>query len=221
MSAVVAIVRKTSLVTDAQVAAACKALQIQVSRDVAPAWGFDAKIVATTRPPKGAWVVSLVNHVDIANALGYHDTSNHRTDGTPIGFVGIADDQKYGLSWTVTLGHEVIEMGVDPTCSVVMPFPGGRSVALEPCDPPEADALGYRINGVLMTDFVLPAWFTGRGSRYDFRGHITKPLTLARGGFMSVYDPASGWSQVTKRAAPGVTSRLRLSVRHASHARKP
>ena len=216
MSAIVAVVRKTSLVTDSQVAMACRALQTQVSRDFAPAWGSDAKIVATVRPPKGSWVVSLVDHVGIPGALGYHETSNHRTDGTPIGFVGIADDQKYGLSWTVTLGHEVLEMLADPTANAVMPYPGGRSVALEVGDPCEADALGYRINGLLQTDFALPAWFTGKGVRYDFGGHIAKPLTLASGGYMSILENGV-WSQVTKRAAPGVTSRIRLSTRHASH----
>jgi hypothetical protein len=51
-----------------------------------------------------------------------------------------------------------------------------------------------------MSDFVLPQWFHTRapaGSKFDHMGHISQPLELLPGGYIGVYRPGTGWSQVT------------------------
>src|SRR5207244_868351 len=39
--------------------------------------------------------------------------------------------------------------------------------------------------------------------RLDFKQHVTKQLDLARGGYISVLDPISGWTQITAKGLGG------------------
>jgi len=201
------IVNNSKIVTNAQVRAAARAIQVQVRRDFAPDWGHSAT-VSTRRKTAADWVVSVQDTIDTSGALGYHDV----TGLTPTAIVDVALCKHYGLNWTVTLSHEVLEMLGDPTCNLVRPYPGGRSVAYEACDPVEADRCGYLINGVQVSDFVLQAWFTGAPGPYDFTRKLTAPLSLAPGGYVAVLD-ASGWHQVFAYSSPGVVSRRELSTR--------
>jgi hypothetical protein len=76
--------------------------------------------------------------------------------------------------------------------------------ALEVCDAVEADDLGYNIDGVLVSDFVTPAWFEPTcADRLDFKNHISKELELAPGGYISILDRASGWTQITAKGEGG------------------
>lgn len=211
MTATISIRRKTGLVSVAQVAAVVKSLQIQITRDFSPFWLADAKIVAG--PKAGAWQVDLVEHVDLKGALGYHFTSNGRADGSPIAYVGIADNKKYKLDWRVTLSHEVLEMLANPTCNATMPYPDGRSVSMEIADPVQGDRNSYKVNGIPMSNFVTPSYFSGRGTRFDFKKQLKAPLELAPGGFMSVYD-GKAWTQIVKKPATGEASRILVSDRH-------
>jgi hypothetical protein len=83
---------------------------------------------------------------------------------------------------------------------------GGDSkiYALEVCDAVESDELGYKIDDVLVSDFVTPAWFEPTETdRLDFRHHVAKELELARGGYISTFDPSSGWTQVNSKGEAG------------------
>ena len=72
----------------------------------------------------------------------------------------------------------------------------GKVYALEVCDAVEADALGYEIDGVLVSDFITPSWFEPtQADRVDFKRRISKPLQLASGGYISVLG-AGGWTQI-------------------------
>jgi len=185
------IVNQSKLVTAAEVAAAAAAIHVQVNRDFAPDWGKTATVTASRRRKPGDWIVVLADTIDVTGALGYHNDLSL----LPHAIVDVALCKQYGLNWTVTLSHEVLEMLGDPTCNLVMPYPGGKLVAYEACDAVEADHYGYVINGVLVSDFQLQAWFTGHGTKYDFMGHLSKPLTLLPGGYISVHD-SNGWHQV-------------------------
>ena len=81
--------------------------------------------------------------------------------------------------WSVTLSHEVLEMIADPTVNIFAPGPspdpadGGKWVLFtyEVGDPVERFC--YEIDGVLVSDFVTPWYFSegeGRGTRNDFLG---------------------------------------------------
>jgi hypothetical protein len=56
--------------------------------------------------PKGSWPLYLMDHSDEPGALGYHMDEHGRVEGK----VFAADDQKYGVSWTIDLTHELLEM---------------------------------------------------------------------------------------------------------------
>ena len=97
-----------------------------------------------------------------------------------------------------------------------------RIYALEVCDAVEDDRLGYKIDGVLVSDFITPAWFEPTDAdRLDFNRHLSKQLELARGGYISVFDPSSGWTQIDSRGeggpriAPGSRRQRRKLIRPA------
>lgn len=198
----ISVINASSVLTDAQVSAAVPALQTQISRDFAPAWGTDAHldfVPLSGRPAAGSWWLSILDDSDQADALGYHDVTS---DGMPLGKVFARSDIRYGYQWTVTASHELLEMLADPDinlCALVMMSTSSRLYAYEVCDPCEADALGYKIGDVLVSDFVLPTWFERLRGRHqvDFCKHLLTPLTLAPGGYMSFMDMGShvGWQQ--------------------------
>src|SRR6266542_1808154 len=70
------VINKSKLVDDATVKGWCKAVQKQIKRDAAPAWGKPAKTVRFTNwqtlIPKNAWVIAVLDDADQADALGYH-----------------------------------------------------------------------------------------------------------------------------------------------------
>ena len=183
------LINHSALVTDDEFHAAAKAQQIQVTRDFAPLWGKAAKISTRKRHRAGDWDFVLADSIDEAGALGYHTVRGV----TPAAIIDVKLCQDDGVSWTSCLSHEVLEALADPFCNLTWPYPGGKSVAYEVGDPVERD--GYFINGVQMSNFVTPAWFKGGDGPYDFLKVLSAPLTLSKGGYISVHD-SSGWHQI-------------------------
>jgi hypothetical protein len=146
----------------------------------------------------------MLDDSDQAGALGYHDLTD---DGMPLGKVFAGTDLKFGSEWTVTASHELLEMLADPNINLTVFIQrddsSGRLYAYEVCDACEADALGYKINNVLVSDFVFPSWFEDfrvpNSTQFDFGSHLTKPLELAGGGYIGIFDITSGngWTQLT------------------------
>jgi hypothetical protein len=209
----ISIMNDSSILTDAQVSAVVPSLQIQVSRDFAPPWGVDADLdfVPTgQQPPVGHWWLTILDNSDQAGALGYHDTT---PDGLPLGKVFAGTDKAFGTQWTVTASHELLEMLGDPAINLtalsmtafeIAQNVVGRLYAYEVCDACEADQDGYSISGVLVSDFVYPAWFepfrSAGSTQFDQQLRITEPFQLLPGGYISVYDMTSGtgWQQASR-----------------------
>lgn len=200
----ISVINASTVLTDNDVQAAIPALQTQVSRDFAPAWRADATLTFVPKgdqPQPGTWWLSVLDNSDQAGALGYHDLT---PDGLPLGKAFAGSDKQYGFQWTVTLSHELLEMLADPDMNLtVFDQPSattGRLYAYEICDPCEADQYGYDINGVLVSDFVHPAWFQSSrtAAQYDQAGRIKSPLELLPGGYISVFDvtAGTGWTQL-------------------------
>jgi hypothetical protein len=218
----IVIINKCSVLSDANIQAVIPAVQAQVSEDFAPIWGADATVQFIgkgARVPKGIWPLYVMDHSDEPGALGYHVDDKGRIEGK----VFAADDQRYGVSWTVDLTHELLEMLGDPTTNDLINLADGRQCIREVCDAVEDDSIAYMKNGVLVTDFVTPKYFfeTGGPDKYDFCGKLTGPApALTPGGYLGIYDPTTGqWTQVTARLHNGHLSfRSRRHGRTAYHA---
>jgi hypothetical protein len=219
----IAIQNLSTILSDATVQAAVAALQIQLDRDWQAAWGTTATLMFYTRSqtiPSTYWPIYLLDTTDTAGALGYHD---ELVGGRPYGRIFAKTAAQYGYSWTVTLSHELLEMMADPYVNLTVfnqtTAKAGRIYAYEVGDPVEADAYGYTINGILVSDFVFPSWFdtyqTARGTRYDQTNRVTAPFQILPGGYMSVFNVSngSGWTMIThnniETAEPPLSDRNR------------
>jgi hypothetical protein len=193
----VAVTNESKAMTDAQIGAIVEALQIQVSRDFAPLWGVDAQIAFYPRgkQPADAWWLAAFDTSDQAGALGYHDVT---PKGLPLGKAFVGSDIQAGYSPSVTISHELLEMLGDPEIDMAVQIGTSTWYAYEACDACEADALGYQINGVLVSDFVTPQWFRSNGTApFDFGKHLKKPLQIAKGGYIGIWTAHGGWTQKT------------------------
>jgi hypothetical protein len=188
------------VLTDAEAQAAVLVLQKQVTNDFAPVWGRDADLSFVPRhgkPAADVWWLVLLDTSDQATELGYHDLT---VDGLPLGKAFVLTDQQAGLQWTVTVSHELLEMLGDPDINLwAFPHPDAqadRLFAYETCDACEADALGYVIDGTLVSDFLYPAWFESfrlpGSSQFDRQSHIQEPFQIPPGGYALVYDIRTG-----------------------------
>jgi hypothetical protein len=201
---VIAVANASTCLTDAQVEAVLPALQKQVTQDFKAYWELDCTLTFLPKNQsltEGWWQVVVLDNPDQAGALGYHELSSH---GTPLGKIFAKLDLQSGSSWTVTLSHELLEMLADPWINWCAFADDSKIYALEVCDAVEADNLGYLINDVLVSDFVTPAWFEPTcADRMDFKRHLSKHLQLGRGGYISIFDPVSGWTQITAKGEGG------------------
>lgn len=212
----VAIINESTVAKDLDIALITNALHKQVWRDVVPVYGDKAKVNVVCIPkgrviPANALQLAILDNSDQAGALGYHDVDHN---GNPIGKVFAEEDIKYGSSLSVTISHELLELLGDPKITSVFELATGpgevTQYAYELCDACEDDSLGYRINGVPLSDFVYPSWFSdpknpAKGP-YDFCGKITAPLQLLAGGYIGTQlvknGVPQGWTQITAQGAP-------------------
>jgi hypothetical protein len=209
----IAIINRSTVLKDDQVAPIVAALQKQVLNDFAPIWGLDARLEffgSKKKAPKNAWWLTVFDNSDQADALGYHDIS---PAGKPLGKAFAKSDLDSGLEPSTTISHELLEMLADPDINLAAQV-DELIYAYEVCDPCEADDFGYRIDGVLVSDFVTPEWFAPTAKvagPYDFRKKIAKPLGLLHGGYLQYLDLRSsgGWQQVQAQKA---LSRARARV---------
>jgi hypothetical protein len=200
MNVRIAVINASSEISYDEFDQAVRAVQTQVHRDFAPVWQVDADIEAVPRNailPEQAWWVAVLDNSDLGGALGYHDLTSA---GLPMGKVFAATDKYNGLSWTVSLSHEILEMLVDPNINrtAFEQTPSGSLFhAYEVGDACESDRFGYKIDDQLVSDFLYPPWFSPLPltTRFDHSNKIQRPFELLPGGFSMVYDLTylTGW----------------------------
>jgi hypothetical protein len=208
----VTVINKSTVVSELDARACAAALHVQLNRDFAPIWRIGGSVEYGTKVSSKGMALYLFDDSDQANALGYHDVDSI---GTPFGRVFARIDGQRNLNWTVTASHELLELMADPFVFSAAPMTRSTWTALEVCDACEADALGYRIDGILVSDFLTPQWFGNPGSsQFDFTKKLRTKFSLARGGYISVWSQATGWTQKIARKKPGEASRQETSHRH-------
>jgi hypothetical protein len=192
------IINESTVLTYAEIATTVAAIQIQVDRDLPLAWSTpktNLNVLNGTAPSTTHWWMAIIDTSDVADALGYHTLTSA---GLPMGKVFPKSCQEDGVNWTVDLSHEILEILGDPYCNLAAQDDQGTFWARELCDPCEADQSGYKINNVVVSDFVYPDWFVpGATGRMSFCNSITAPFTLASGGYASTFAlGAQNWGQV-------------------------
>ena len=203
----IAVISESTAIADADVQAMIPAFNTQWNNDLNSVWGVGAATFAFTpkkqAPPAGSWWVVFLDNSDQANALAYHDLTN---EGLPISKVFVKTIQADKASLSVGASHEICEMAVDPWLNSAYQDARGTFWAGEICDPVEDDQYGYPINGVAVSDFVLPSYFEPntaghtKGVKFDYRGELTQAVpAMLSGGYLSEFDVrhGGGWTQKT------------------------
>jgi len=112
---------------------------------------------ASERIPQRRLGIRFLDTADQADALAYHELT---PDGLPLAKVFVQTIADAGASLTVAASHELVEMLVDPAINLLSLGPDAKAAyAYESADPVEADSLGFKVNGFLMSDFVYPSYF--------------------------------------------------------------
>jgi hypothetical protein len=205
-------------IPDAEVLKVVRAINRQLSEDFVPHWHTSARVRLEGCSPlndtaraaierlkqapqdvRGDAIMYLWDKVaDVDRALGYHDANNR---GLPYGFVFTDLSAKLGEPWSVTLSHEVLELVGDANVNIFAagPHPEDPQRVVfhwyEMCDAVQADS--YDIDGVLVSNFVLPLYFTvgeQTGARNDFLNRTKDGRGLSSfgvnpGGYVGFYDP--------------------------------
>jgi hypothetical protein len=215
-----------SSLSPADVAEGVAVLQKQVDQDFSPVWRVKASLRVLDQDPdpryRDYWGLILLDspkrisppsaprqHPDSVRdekLLGYHDMT---WSGRPMAkvFVGTTEADRKG--WVHTASHELLEMLADPDLNeIVLVNPTAailRIYAREVCDP--VNRLGYDVDGVRVSDFVHPSWFGSGGSRLHQAlatpDEITRPLELAKHGYIGFLDPATSTWRILLKGADG------------------
>ena len=200
-------------IQDEEVQTVLRAVNRQLAEDFEPNWSFGGSLrlegPVGSKPDsnsaaelRGDAVMYLWDDSDVAGAIGYHDQNNR---GIPYGFVFTEISKEIGEPWSVTLSHEALELVGDPEVNLLVkgPHPNPNEQRevfhwFEMCDAVQAES--YDIDGVQVSNFVLPLYFTSEveiGSRNDFLGTRIGGTTLQSfgvnpGGYVGFYDPEIG-----------------------------
>ena len=189
----IAVINESDVATNRQVERMVKAIQKQVTEHFRPAWGLKARLVFNQEPPLAMKVI--IKDRATAEDEGY--LGYHFVDGLPVTYVFARDDIAEKGEFSSTLSHEILEMLADPDVNLYAQGfyrdkAGRRHSAFMPyevCDPVEAGA--YKIDGVKVSNFVLPEWFEPEhrdgDMKMDFRGEVDGPFMLAPGGYTDVF----------------------------------
>lgn len=182
-------------VNDSDIATATAAVARQAVRDFWPAWGVRMPSVTfvpggqSVAAPFGGILITVVDSIDnvAAGVLGYHTEDQ---GGRQWGVVACSPSLDNGAQvlkgdWSVSsvLSHEILEALGDPRVNGYCHDGGSRLYSLEVCDPVEAPT--YEVDGVSLSNFVLPAWFdpnVGHG-KYDHLGLLSTPFSLLPAGY--------------------------------------
>lgn len=138
--------------------------------------------------PAGFVGTKLVDALDDPDALAYHTVG---IDGRPLILVGWGIIKANGGTFfgadgmTSTTGHELAETAIDPELGLWWDLPDGSAeTPLEVCDPLQGEDFEQdEGSGLFVPNFCLPRYYSSSPGRYDFRGNVSQPGQVNRGGY--------------------------------------
>ncbi len=225
----ICVINESSRVTNSDLAPLIEALQEQWNTHLQAVWPgvgqavFSLLEYGKEPPPRSQWLVFLDN-TDRAQELAYHDLTN---DGMPMAKVFTETLAEQGHVLSVAASHEICEMAVNPNLTASYQDAYGTWWAAEICDPVEADAYGYLIDNVLVSNFVTPAWFDLPSpiKNFDKLGLVQRAFEVLSGGYGQQWNGATEqWQQVNgflltpfKQGLPVVSGRRERRHRPRMH----
>ena len=180
---------------------------VYLNRDVSALWGGNYSVRAGAgagdiQPGEIVFAV-LPTLPNAPGAIAYHDSDGN---GVPFAFDAITLSDTLigpGNSLSVAITHELAETAGDAGCNLWADGADGSEYAHELCDAVEAQT--YSIDGVAVSNFVLPAFFTpGAAGPYDFMSAAllpgavgpAKPFATVANGYQLVRTGGTGEHQV-------------------------
>jgi hypothetical protein len=187
MPAYIALTALTDRLRMDELACVAAALQTQVTRDFAPEWGANAIIAAVPFEaiPAGYCPVIVQDTLDSEGACGFH---RMQSDEAPYILL------PYGLSWSLTASHAVLQMLANPTGSARRPGPsvmsgqGTVEYLVDVCAPCQDIGAAYAIDGIAVSDFCTTGFFGGPaapGAPASFTGALHAPFRPAANGLVT------------------------------------
>jgi hypothetical protein len=231
MKAPIQVINESELAADSDLLPIVSAVQIQVNRDFAPVWGLDAVLSSVPKgnaPDPNQWWLLVSDHPEQAQEKGYSDLNPR---ALPLGRVYVKQTKQFGSSLSVAISQEVLGLLADPNLVELRANSTHTMVyALDPCTPVEHQRYGYRIDHVLVSDFVYPSWFNDSqtAAQYDQTKHCQAPFQVLKGGHIAAldlsqeqrawFDLTADGQDVTSRKQHG--SRLDRRSRFRGHGRR-
>jgi hypothetical protein len=184
------------------------AISQQLARDVAPHWHVSGIVMPfehASDAPGEYWQILVVPD---AHGVGGMHSRPERSD-EPV--IAIVQHQAKGM-WSLAASHEAIEMLIDPLGANFRTGPdprgSGKTVKflVEVCDPCQSLGCAYALNGVWVSDFVLPSFYQNGGTSGPFtlKENVWSPLSVTSGGILSWQETDTGsWHQLSPTGFKG------------------
>ena len=194
----IAIVNRSEQLGNEEVWRAASSINRQLQRDFKPIWGGRNTWVEFDPEPEGRdWTLIIVDEPTVDGAAGWHSIDDR---GHVVSEVAV----NTGLPWTAIVSHEVLEMVANEAVNkVAQNYRDGMWYPLEVCDPVQSEL--YEIEGVWVSDFVLPEWFAMdlRAPKTAFKTMGLKPFQVAKGGYAIRWDDNDRDRTIYRSEIPG------------------
>lgn len=168
-------------------------LTIQANQHLYQYYGKTASFEVGNEKKEGFVPVEIQRSIENEGAGdGYQQNGYHWADASgPYVKVRYTSDID---QLSLTISHECLETIINPYIEkfgnpVDLSLQNSRGEPFfEICDICQTKQFGYRINGILVSNFVTPNYYDKnftKGVRYDFLGKVETPGQILEGGYMS------------------------------------
>lgn len=170
-----------------------EALTIQANQHLYPYYGKNASFEVGHEKKEGFVPVEIQRSIENeSTADGYQQNGYHWADNSgPYVKVRYTSDID---QLSLTISHECLETIINPLIDkfanpVDLSLQNSRGEPFfEICDICQTKEFAYRINGVLVSNFVTPNYYDKmftKGVQYDYLGKVSQPGEILEGGYMS------------------------------------